>query len=82
MGRVPRETTGTQLRSTVRIWAGGGREDGAVHECQECSDQVAMVPDGEQARCPVCGSVEQVARRGPLLLVTGASGAGNTTCNL
>jgi AAA domain len=50
-----------------------------VHYCQRCDVAVAMSPvNDEVARCPACGASRR-ARRRPLFVVTGASGAGKTT---
>lgn len=51
-----------------------------MHYCQVCDDAPLMTPaEGGTARCTTCGSIDLAARREPLLVVTGASGAGKTT---
>lgn len=49
-----------------------------MHYCQSCDQPTAMEPDGDRARCPACGWVDETARRAPVFVVTGASGAGKT----
>ncbi len=53
-----------------------------MHYCQTCDEQRPMTPTNGAARCPQCGSVAPASTVGQVFLVTGASGAGNTTWNL
>ncbi len=48
------------------------------HYCQSCDSPVAMEPRDGQAVCPACGRADGAAARGPLFVVTGASGSGKT----
>jgi chloramphenicol 3-O-phosphotransferase len=49
-----------------------------VHYCQSCPEPVAMEPFETFARCPQCGSLDDVGPQLPLFVVTGASGSGKT----
>jgi hypothetical protein len=50
-----------------------------VHYCQRCEPALALEPTApDLGVCPRCGWTEP-ARRAPLYIVTGASGAGKTT---
>ena len=48
-----------------------------VHYCQSCDTPVVMEPRGGHAVCPRCGRADDTVR-GPLFVVTGASGSGKT----
>ena len=49
-----------------------------MHYCQLCDPPVTLLPDGDRAVCPA-GHYSEPARRLPLYVVTGASGAGKST---
>jgi hypothetical protein len=50
-----------------------------MHYCQSCDNQHLMEAHGDTAVCPTCGRTDTTARRLPVYVVTGASGAGKTT---
>jgi hypothetical protein len=48
-----------------------------MHYCQLCDPPVTLLPDGDTAVCPA-GHYSEPAKRLPLYVVTGASGAGKS----